>query len=116
MAKCDQGYLCDVCAEPVEDMADSDLYLRYIIGEVPYDQLMGQPERHIRCNPSQAQFIVHDDFEAVDVDGPFGKSQLDPQYVHERETLITRGWVRLQAVVGQEIHLVKYPLDEFQVE
>ena len=34
MARCDQGYLCEVCGEEVEDISNSDLYLRFIIGEI----------------------------------------------------------------------------------
>ena len=28
MARCDQGYLCDVCGQDVEAITESDLYLR----------------------------------------------------------------------------------------
>ena len=30
--KCEEGYLCDVCGGDVEEITDSDLYLRYVIG------------------------------------------------------------------------------------
>ena len=39
MARCDQGYLCIVCGEEVENIEDSGLYLRYIIGEVQEAEL-----------------------------------------------------------------------------
>ena len=58
MAVCDQGYLCDVCGQDVEAIIDSDLYLRYILGEVHPLALPTQRERHIRCNPATAQYIV----------------------------------------------------------
>ena len=29
MARCDQGYLCDVCGDEVENIRESDLYLRF---------------------------------------------------------------------------------------
>ena len=32
MAKCDEGYLCDVCGQDVAELKDSDLYLRYVVG------------------------------------------------------------------------------------
>ena len=32
MAKCDQGYICDVCGDEVEEIIESDLYLRYVVG------------------------------------------------------------------------------------
>ena len=72
MAKCERGYLCDVCGREVEEMTDSDLYLRYILGEVTPETLPTSPERHIRCNPILAQFISCDAFEAVEDDGPIG--------------------------------------------
>src|SRR5437660_390556 len=39
MAKCDEGYRCDVCGRDVEAITDSELYLRYVLGEVPLEQL-----------------------------------------------------------------------------
>ena len=58
MARCDQGYLCDVCGGDVEAIVDSDLYLRYVMGEVDPLALPTMPERHIRCNPAIAQYVV----------------------------------------------------------
>ena len=92
MAKCEEGYLCDVCGGDVEELADSDLYLRYVIGQLDPETLHTTRERHIRCNPVLAQFIVADDFAPLVVEGPFDKRQLDPLYVRQRETLVTRGW------------------------
>ncbi len=43
MARCDQGYLCRVCGEEVEDLIDSDLYLRYIMGWVDPETLHTTP-------------------------------------------------------------------------
>ena len=112
MAKCDQGYLCEVCGEEVENITDSDLYLRYIIGEVDGRALLAAPERHLRCNPTQAQFIVAEEFEPVQVDGPFDKRQLDADDVLAREELITRGWRRLQEVAELGVPIAEYPLPE----
>ena len=81
MAKCDEGYLCDVCGQDVAELTDSDLYLRYIVGMLDPEVLHTTAERHIRCNPTLAQYIVADDFEPVVVEGPFDKRQLDPAYV-----------------------------------
>ena len=55
MAACDQGYLCDVCGDDVAAITESDLYLRYVLGEVPPLALPRERERHIRCNPALAQ-------------------------------------------------------------
>ena len=112
MAKCDEGYLCDVCGHDVAELRDSDLYLRYIVGMLDPEVLHTTAERHIRCNPTLAQYIVADDFEPVVVDGPFGKTQLDPEYVRERERLITRGWRRLTEVATSGIPIIEYPLPE----
>jgi hypothetical protein len=114
MARCDQGYLCAACGEDVEAVADSDLYLRFVIGEVPLDQLHTLPERHIRCNPALAQFIVDDAFAPVVCDGPFAKANLDASYVAEQERLVTRGWRRLQEVPSLGLPITEYPLPEFR--
>ena len=111
MAKCDLGYLCEVCGVEVVDITQSDLYLRYILGEVEARHLMTAPERHLRCNPVTAQFIVDPGFEPVAVEGPFGKSNLDPAEVAEREERTTRAWQRLQEVRGLGLAISEYPLD-----
>lgn len=95
-------------------MIDSDLYLSYIVGLVESKSLLARPERHIRCNPVQAQFIIDDRFPAVSVDGPFDKRALDPQYVAGQEDLLTRGWRRLQEVGSLGIAISEYPLPEIR--
>ena len=50
MARCDEGYRCEVCGEDVPEIVDSDLYLRFVLGEVPVYVLHQLPERHQRCN------------------------------------------------------------------
>jgi len=113
MAKCEEGYLCDVCGGDVENIWESDLYLRYVIGQIDPETLHTTRERHIRCNPTLAQFIVHADFEPVAVEGAFDKRGLDPAYVREHERLVTRGWQRLKELAHQEgVSLLDYPLPE----
>lgn len=112
MAKCEQGYLCEVCGDEVEDITQSDLYLRFVLGEIEARALLTARERHIRCNPVQAQFIVDPAFEPVVVEGAFAKSELDPEDVARREELVTRAWRRLQEVRGLGIPISEYPLDE----
>jgi hypothetical protein len=112
MAKCDQGYLCDVCGEDVAELTDSDLYLRYIVGMLDPEVLHTTPERHIRCNPALAQYIVADDFQPVTIEGAFDKRQLDPEFVAERTALLTRGWRRLNEVVRLGAPIIEYPLPE----
>jgi hypothetical protein len=113
MALCEQGYLCDVCGGDVENITDSDLYLRYVLGEVPPEKLHILRERHIRCNPTLAQFIVDPNFEPVRCPGPFAKEQLDPVSVAEQEAQVTRGWRRLQEIPSLGLSTIQeYPLPE----
>ncbi len=112
MAKCEQGYLCDVCGAEVEAIIDSDLYLCYVLGEVSPEQLPVSPERHIRCNPALAQYIIDPAFEPVHCEGAFAKESLDPVWVTEEESRVTRGWRRLQEIPTLGISLVEYPLPE----
>ena len=110
MAHCDRGYLCEVCGDEVEEITDSDLYLRYVIGELDSRRLLMAPERHIRCNPTLGQFIVDPQFQPLTVEGPFSKSELDPASVLERESLVTRGWRRLHEVRELGLSIAEYPV------
>jgi hypothetical protein len=112
MAKCEQGYLCDVCGGDVEHLSESDLYLRYVIGLVDPETLHTLRERHIRCNPSLAQFIVDPTFEPVIVTGEFDKRGLDREYVRDREKIVSRGFRRLRALSGRDLAIADYPLPE----
>jgi hypothetical protein len=116
VAKCEEGYLCDVCGGDVENLADSDLYLRYVIGQLDPETLHTTRERHIRCNPVLAQFIVADDFGPIVVEGAFDKRGLDPRYVKQQESLATRGWRRLHELSGLELPILDYPLPEVRAE
>ena len=114
MAKCDEGYPCQICGADVENIAESDLYLRFVIGMVDPEVLHTSAERHIRCNPSLAQFIVAEGFQPVTAEGPFDKRTLDPEFTTAREQLVTRGWHRLQELYRgrEEISVLEYPLPE----
>ena len=113
MAKCDEGYLCSVCGGDVANVTDSDLYLRFVIGFLDPELLHASPEKHIRCNPLLAQFIVAEDFEPIAVEGDFSKINLDPPYVRDRELLVTRGWQRLKEITSLgEVSILEYPLPE----
>jgi hypothetical protein len=117
MAKCEEGYLCDVCGGDVEAITESDLYLRYVIGQIDPETLHTTRERHLRCNPTLAQFIVDDGFPPVAVEGAFDKRLLDAEYVRRQEQLITRGWRRLGEVAAQaELTILEYPLPEVRAE
>lgn len=113
MAKCEEGYLCDVCGLDVAEITDSDLYLRYVIGQLDPEVLHTTKERHIRCNPTLAQYIVADEFEPVAVEGPFDKRTLDPAFVRDKETLVTRGYRRLREITKLGLAtIIEYPLPE----
>ena len=115
MAKCDEGYLCEVCGKDVDGVVESDLYLRFVIGEIDPERLHTLPERHLNCNPILAQFIADDRFvfEGEVPDG-FALVQLDEDYARKRRELVTRGWRRLHELAEAEgdtpIH--EYPLPE----
>jgi hypothetical protein len=112
MAVCEQGYLCVVCGREVEEIVESDLYLRFVLGEVDPETLHTQPERHLACNPALAQFIVADGFAPVEAEGLFAKSQLDPAFVAGEEARVTRGYLRLRELPALGLSLVEYPLPE----
>lgn len=112
MAKCDEGYRCEVCGEDVEQITDSDLYLRYVIGLLDPETLHISKERHLRCNATLAQFITDERFPPVTVSGDFAKQRLDPAFVASQELLVTRGWQRLHELAGSEISVLEYPLPE----
>src|SRR5262249_40810187 len=112
MAKCERGYLCAVCGAEVEGIAESDLYLAYVLGEVPGEELLRRPERHIRCNAERAQYIVDPAFPAVRCEGMFAKEGIDPEYVRGEEERITLGWRRLQELAVRGGDIRDYPLGE----
>ena len=111
MAHCDEGYSCDRCGEYVNNVQVSELYLRYVLGAVPLDELPREPERHIRCSPEFAQFIVDDGFEPVVCDDPaFDKRKLPPPVRTRQEQIFTLAWRRLQDVRGLGLAVDEYPL------
>ncbi len=113
MAKCDEGYRCEVCGEDVTSIVDSDLYLRFVIGELDPEVLHTSPERHIRCNPVLAQFIDHESFSPVVVTGEFARDGLDAEFVKRRAGLVSRGFCRLlEIAAGQSGDVTGYPLPE----
>lgn len=114
MAMCERGYLCRVCGEDVECISESDLYLRYVIGEIDPEVLHTTAERHLRCNPVLAQFIEHPKFKSVQVEGSFAKGSLDISYVQHRTELVSRGYARLLELEAQggESDVTTYPLPE----
>lgn len=95
-------------------MIESDLYLRYVLGEVRPESLHRYPERHIACNPGLAQYIVDPGFPAVICDGAFGKQGMDPDFVAREEERVTRGWRWLQQLPHSKLTILDYPLPEIR--
>ena len=114
MAKCDEGYRCEVCGEDVTSIVDSDLYLRFVIGELDPEVLHTAPERHLRCNPVLAQFIDVEGFDPPTVEGDFSSEHLDADFVALRTGLVTRGYRRLQEISQRDDldDVTAYPLPE----
>lgn len=111
MAKCEEGYRCDICGKQVEEILDSDLYLRYVLGWVDPETLHAANERHILCNPSLAQYIDDPLFPPVFIEGDFDKRLLDVEFVRDRSDLVTKGWKRLREIVEKNVQaVVEYPL------
>ena len=96
----------------MEAITDSDLYLRYIMGEVPPLALPKMRERHILCNAATAQFIIDPAFGPVKCEGAFAKETLDPGYVSEEEVRVSGAWRRLQEIPTLGIPILDYPLPE----
>jgi len=111
MAKCDEGYLCDVCGKAVDEVTDSELYLRYILREVRIEELNTTPERHLRCSPIQAQFIIDERFPPVELEGVFDKRLLDESEIVRMEQRASAAYRRLLEVVGSELPVSDYPLE-----
>lgn len=110
MASCDEGYDCAVCGKHVEDMRESSLYLRYIVGEISLSALAAAQEAHLACNPFVAQFIDDEAFPVVVYEGPFSKSELPREEVDRMTDLYTGGWRRLLEVFGSGLPIQDYPL------
>ena len=117
MAKCDEGYLCEFCGKSVDSITESELYLRFVVGLLDPETLHTTQERHIHCNSTLAQFIVHENFPSIEAQGDFCITQLDASYVAQQEQLLTRGWLRLQEIKNHptdDLSILDYPLPEIQ--
>lgn len=114
MAKCDEGYLCEVCEQPVEGLIESALYLQYVIGWIDPETLHTRRECHIRCQPSLAQFIDDERFEPVLITGAFDRRNLDPGFASQRAALVTQGYCRLQELkrIRRSLSVKDYPLPD----
>lgn len=95
MAKCDEGYRCAACGRHVEELSESLLYLRYVLGEVPFEELHRSMDCHIACCPETAQYIAAPPLAGTVCEGAFDKRGLDPGFVRGEEERITKAWLAL---------------------
>jgi hypothetical protein len=114
MARCDQGYLCRVCGLEVEELTDSELYLRYVIHEIDSQTLIHLRDCHLTCNPVLAQFI-DDPRLSFDLSVPESLDQrsLDQAFVMERRLRLSEGYRRLWEIRDHRRrfpHIQDYPL------
>jgi hypothetical protein len=116
MAQCDSGYLCSICGEPVAEIHESALYLRFVMGQVHPDALWTEPEQHLGCRPDLAQHIREEEFLAYFDGLEMSESTLDRVRLPEaersrRDDLITRAYERLLTLPGGR-HVLDYPLPD----
>ncbi len=115
MAKCEEGYLCEVCGKDVENLRDSGLYLQFILGWIDPETLHTRREIHIACLPGLAQFIDEPNFERpTEVPLEFARDQLDPQFARERADQVTRAFRRLLELdqMSERPAVIEYLLPE----
>ena len=100
-----------VCHEPVDTMPESELYLRYVLGEFPAERLQAMPDRHLRCNPEIGQFVENADFPSMTDDDPLtDRRRMDPAAARARADLVTRAWLRLREIPALGLALAEMPL------
>ena len=113
MAKCDEGYLCDVCGQDVAELTDSDLYLRYIIGLLDPEVLHTTKRAPHPLQPDARPVHRRRRFRAGRRRRPVRQTPARPQRSSaNRKRLITRGWHRLKEVASLGIPIIEYPLPE----
>lgn len=111
MARCDQGYLCEVCGDEVEQLAESSLYLQYILGWITAEALTQHPDSHLRCNPNLSQFIDSPHFPPICVEGAFDRRNLEADFARQRAQLVSSGYERLlQLQRDRNLTIDRYPI------
>jgi hypothetical protein len=120
MGGCDSGYLCSVCGEPVAEIHESSLYLRFVMGRLHPDELWTASEQHLPCRPELSQHIRDPEF--LEAHGELRpeapEASRDGMGAGERERLddlATRAWRRLCTLPGGR-HILDYPLPDAERE
>ena len=91
---------CDKCELPVDRKDDASILesiRRKSLAALNWTVLVSQP-RHIRCSPSRAQYIVHEDFPpCVDERPEYDKYlRYEESLRVEAEKAWTNAWIELQ--------------------
>ncbi len=108
MTGCHQGYFCRVCGRYVQDVTESALYLRFVLGEVGFDQLHDEPEAHVACVPELARYIADERF---DPEGSAERLAWRDGAFRRRQLRVTEAWRRLQELPGSGLAIEDYPLE-----
>ncbi len=115
MAKCEEGYLCEVCGRDVENLRDSGLYLQFILGWIDPETLHTRREVHIDCLPALAQFIDDAGYrQPAQVAPEFDRQYLDASFVQARTEQVSRAYRRLRELdgMGERPPVIEYLLPE----
>ena len=97
------GYsLCDICREGVASW-DNALFLRVLFsGDV--SAFRKKQGRHVRCDESLSQYIVHPLFPPVNVSlAAQDKRRIDPVACARHELRVTQLWVEMQRAFGKRV-------------
>ena len=88
--------VCDACKKEVSHIEDATV-LESIAFKTPTIVFSNSP-RHIRCSPSRAQYIMHENFEPIVDDRAAWDKRLLPYPMQQaREKIWTDGWLELMA-------------------
>ena len=110
MARCDEGYPCSRCGQPVKNLLESALYVRYVLGEYEIHELFTAPDCHLHCDYELARFIRHEKFTPPEKPVGFEVPPLTEAERLDREQQVTAAWVRLREAIHQGLPITAYPL------
>jgi hypothetical protein len=87
---------CDKCGRPVAYHEDATVLLAKVEGRS--ELVLSFSARHIRCDPSRAQYIVDPKFKppVIDPRPEHDKRNKDPMVVSFTESVFTTAWYEMQ--------------------
>jgi hypothetical protein len=110
MSRCDEGYPCSRCGEPVKNLLESSLYVRYVLGEYEIHELFAAPDCHLQCDYELAAFIKHEKFTPPEIPAEIELPELSAAQRTRREEQVTAAWVRLREAIHLGLPITEYPL------